>query len=177
MRLNNKVIHTGWVVTFHIFFFCAFNLEDEPQDDVDDNDTLTVQTTRLTPLLHTCGPYLSRKCLSPLGQQGGQSVWVTGGMFPSSSSSSCSCSSSSSSSALWPPQDTSSEIMGLCSWLISSFMAHVCGHFTSIQRAAMTGPVKVGSGELTRHKSTTTSRTEALLSGFSSPREALQTPL
>lgn len=34
-------------------------------------------------------------------------------------------------------------------------------------------PVKVGSGELTRHKSTTTSRTEALLSRFFCPPEAL----
>ena len=123
-------------MSFSTFFFRAFKLEDEPHNDMDDNNMFTTQTTRLTPLLRTCGPYLSRKRLSPSGQQGGQSVWVTGGMFPSSSS------SSSSSSTLWPQQDTSSEIMGLCSWLISSFMAHVCGHCTSIQRAAMTGPSK-----------------------------------
>lgn len=68
--------------------------------------------------------------------------------------------------SVWPQQDTSSEIMGLCPWLISSFMAHVWAlHLYST--CCYDRPVKVGSGELTRHKSTTTSRTEALLSGFS----------
>lgn len=113
--------------------------------------------------------YLNRKYLSPLGQRGEQCVWVTGGMFPSSSI-------SSSSSSLWPQQDTSSEIMGLCPWLISSFMTHVWAlHLYST--CCYDRHVKVGSGELTRHKSTTTSRTEALLSRFFCPPEALWTPL
>ena len=93
---------------------------------------------------------LSRKRRSPLGQQRGQCVWVTGGMFPSSPS-------------LWPQQDTSSEIMGLRPWLISSFMTHVWALHLQSTCCYVTG----GSGEMTRHKSTTTSRTNALLSGFS----------
>lgn len=78
--------------------------------------------------------------------------------------------------SLWPQQDTSSGIMGLCRWLISSFMAHVWAlHLYST--CCDDRLIKVGSGELTRLKSTQSSTSWSSIVTLFCSQEALQTPL